>query len=721
MQLTYFYFLGLAASSDQTTLDIETSTGTSDGATESTGISTVSVDVTDVTSSTGLPDASATTSDGTNETEITETTDTAGATESTIAVTTDEDVEGTTVDIWSTTDASGQTDEEDKWGSTPNTLEAIITKEQTPKKCKPKPKVSACLKTTFGCCADNTTTATGPFDEGCPVPETCADTKYGCCPDKLSPAEGKNNKGCPPAECVDSLFGCCSDEITEAENEEKIGCPILTTTPAPTTTTTAPTPTKKSDKLAAPGKDAHKFCQDSTYGCCQDGVSEATGPKFHGCDCKKSQFGCCPDQRTPADGANQEGCSPCLSEPFGCCRDDVTPAHGPNHEGCCLESRYGCCPNNINPASGPNLEDCGCEYAPYGCCPDNKTSAIGRDNEGCGCEHAPYGCCPDRIAAASGPKYEGCPCHSFQFGCCPDGISIPQGPLNYGCHCTQSEFKCCSDEVTPAKGPNFEGCTCASSKYGCCPDGNTEAKGSNFDGCEDIPKTPQKSCSLPKDGGTCGNFTVKNFFDVEYGACSRFWYSGCGGNDNRFETIEECKGTCEQAEGKGACLLPKIHGPCTGYYPSFYYDTDRNICSQFVYGGCLGNNNRFETMESCQELCVVDRALRKYLKIFENIIVILKQCIFIAACDQPLDEGPCHGSFESWYFDKESDTCRQFYFGGCKGNKNRYATEHACNYHCKTPGIHKRKLLAIKLKHFSSWLIYFGLNFGLKIENVLFF
>ncbi|KAJ6638506.1 Papilin, partial [Pseudolycoriella hygida] len=671
---------------DVTTDAADVTTDAADGTTDAADVTTeaagtsVTESGTDSTSSADLSDASTTISGDTSEADVTETTDAAGSTQSTIAPSTGEDVEGTTIDIWSTTDASAETDEDEKWGSTPNTLEAIITKEQTPKKCKPRPKVAACLKTKFGCCSDNTTAATGPFDEGCPVPETCADTKYGCCPDGLSPAEGKDNKGCPQAECVDSLFGCCSDGITEAENEEQIGCPIITTTAEPETTTIQTTEKAEPDKTAKSAKvdkeapttdtkEPHKFCQDSTYGCCQDGISEATGPGFHGCDCKKSQFGCCSDGRTPAEGPNQEGCSPCLTEPFGCCRDGVTPAHGPNLEGCCLDSKYGCCPNNINAARGPNLEDCGCEYTPYGCCPDKVTSARGRDNEGCGCEHSPHGCCADKLTPAQGPKFEGCPCHTFQFGCCPDGVTVPQGPLNYGCHCAQTEFKCCSDEITPAKGPNFEGCTCANSKYGCCLDGQTEANGTNYEGCDEIPKTPQKSCSLPKDSGTCANFTVKNFFDVEYGACSRFWYSGCGGNDNRFETMEDCKGTCEQAEGKAACLLPKIHGPCTGYYPSFYYDSDRNMCSQFVYGGCLGNNNRFETIEACQELCVVDKTS--------------------PPCEQPVDEGPCHGSFESWYFDKESDTCRQFYFGGCKGNKNRYATEHACNYHCKTPGIHK--------------------------------
>lgn len=62
-----------------------------------------------------------------------------------------------------------------------------------------------------------------------------------------------------------------------------------------------------------------------------------------------------------------------------------------------------------------------------------------------------------------------------------------------------------------------------------------------------------------------------------------------------------------------------------------------------------------------------------------------------APCDQPIEAGPCGGSFERWAFDKERDQCIPFNYGGCKGNKNNYQTENACNYHCKKPGVGKRK------------------------------
>uniref|UniRef100_A0A3P9CJB4 BPTI/Kunitz inhibitor domain-containing protein n=1 Tax=Maylandia zebra TaxID=106582 RepID=A0A3P9CJB4_9CICH len=51
-------------------------------------------------------------------------------------------------------------------------------------------------------------------------------------------------------------------------------------------------------------------------------------------------------------------------------------------------------------------------------------------------------------------------------------------------------------------------------------------------------------CFLGKDAGDCVNYTVRWFFDHKRSVCSRFWYSGCGGNENRFATQAECERVC---------------------------------------------------------------------------------------------------------------------------------------------------------------------------------
>ncbi|NXQ18367.1 COSA1 protein, partial [Peucedramus taeniatus] len=52
------------------------------------------------------------------------------------------------------------------------------------------------------------------------------------------------------------------------------------------------------------------------------------------------------------------------------------------------------------------------------------------------------------------------------------------------------------------------------------------------------------------------------------------------------------------------CLEPMKPGDCWNYVVKWYYDKDGNSCGQFWYGGCNGTNNRFETQKECQETCV---------------------------------------------------------------------------------------------------------------------
>jgi hypothetical protein len=40
-----------------------------------------------------------------------------------------------------------------------------------------------------------------------------------------------------------------------------------------------------------------------------------------------------------------------------------------------------------------------------------------------------------------------------------------------------------------------------------------------------------------------------------------------------------------------------------------------------------------------------------------------------------------------WYYDAERGTCRQFVYGGCKGNANKFRTLAACQQRCPSQGI----------------------------------
>ncbi|XP_040213462.1 collagen alpha-3(VI) chain isoform X9 [Rana temporaria] len=53
-----------------------------------------------------------------------------------------------------------------------------------------------------------------------------------------------------------------------------------------------------------------------------------------------------------------------------------------------------------------------------------------------------------------------------------------------------------------------------------------------------------EACKLQKDEGTCREFILQWHYDTETKTCARFWYGGCGGNENRFSTQKECEKIC---------------------------------------------------------------------------------------------------------------------------------------------------------------------------------
>ncbi|KAH9627841.1 hypothetical protein HF086_001737, partial [Spodoptera exigua] len=42
------------------------------------------------------------------------------------------------------------------------------------------------------------------------------------------------------------------------------------------------------------------------------------------------------------------------------------------------------------------------------------------------------------------------------------------------------------------------------------------------------------------------------------------------------------------------------------YFLRYYYDVNANECKVFIYGGCGGNQNRFQTHSLCMERCTED-------------------------------------------------------------------------------------------------------------------
>ncbi|KAM4711770.1 uncharacterized protein col7a1l isoform 4-T5 [Anableps anableps] len=51
------------------------------------------------------------------------------------------------------------------------------------------------------------------------------------------------------------------------------------------------------------------------------------------------------------------------------------------------------------------------------------------------------------------------------------------------------------------------------------------------------------------------------------------------------------------------CLLPMSEGACSDYALVWYFHSQSGECRPFVYGGCGGNQNRFTSRQECESLC----------------------------------------------------------------------------------------------------------------------
>lgn len=68
-------------------------------------------------------------------------------------------------------------------------------------------------------------------------------------------------------------------------------------------------------------------------------------------------------------------------------------------------------------------------------------------------------------------------------------------------------------------------------------------------------------CHMPAETGDCANYVTKWYFDTKAKSCRQFYYGGCAGNKNNFNTEDECKQTCQLRPAPTTSPTPIVTRP----------------------------------------------------------------------------------------------------------------------------------------------------------------
>jgi len=111
------------------------------------------------------------------------------------------------------------------------------------------------------------------------------------------------------------------------------------------------------------------------------------------------------------------------------------------------------------------------------------------------------------------------------------------------------------------------------------------------------------------------------YFDSSPEKCVAFKYLGCEGNENKFESTEDCNDSCKTpwfikknkaaekagkdktTHEKSDCALDADPGNCKALITMWTFNSKTKVCEVFGYGGCGGNGNRFDTRGECENFC----------------------------------------------------------------------------------------------------------------------
>ncbi|XP_045033793.1 LOW QUALITY PROTEIN: uncharacterized protein LOC116929499 [Daphnia magna] len=177
--------------------------------------------------------------------------------------------------------------------------------------------------------------------------------------------------------------------------------------------------------------------------------------------------------------------------------------------------------------------------------------------------------------------------------CSPNGTVLEQRALGPICPDPSVQPTVCRDQCLHARCPFHPDALCVADPCNNCKVAFIDPQGNQLE-CVD-------RCSQPAETGHCRALFPRYFYNSSSKACEEFIYGGCEGNENNFESLQECSQHCERPVN--VCELAKEPGMCRASFPRWAYNPETQQCEKFSFGGCGGNANNFHSYQQCASRC----------------------------------------------------------------------------------------------------------------------
>ncbi|XP_021057219.1 papilin isoform X1 [Mus pahari] len=187
--------------------------------------------------------------------------------------------------------------------------------------------------------------------------------------------------------------------------------------------------------------------------------------------------------------------------------------------------------------------------------------------------------------------------------------------------------------LRPGSGPR----DCRHSPHGCCPDGHTPSLGPQWQGC------PLAGASCLQSRYGCCPDGVSAAEGPQQAGCTRSHSSDNAGNRPGSRAV--------------ASKNPKIHQPQA-------HESEPSECRSSRFGCCY--DNVASAAGPLGEGCVGQPSFA-----------------YPVRCLLPSAQGSCGDWAARWYFVGSVGRCNRFWYGGCHGNANNFASEQECMNACR--------------------------------------